>query len=62
MITMRVKYVVEYQQECWDRYRPKCRARRAAGGSVLVLTQVWLPDPSTSLEVRLVFIIPSSLN
>ena len=55
-----MKRVVKYQQECRDRYRPKCRARRAAGGSVSVLTQVLLPDPSTSLEDRLVFIIPSS--
>ena len=57
----RVKYEVEYQHKGWDQYRPECRAHGAARGLVSVPTRVLIPHPSTSLEVGLVFIIPSRI-
>ena len=56
----RLKCKAEYQLEYQDRYRPECKACRATQGHVLVPTQVSITDPSTSIEVGLVFILPSA--
>ena len=56
-----MEYKAKYRRERPAQYQPECRACRAARRLILGWPRAWIFVPSTTSEVGLVFIIPSSI-